>query len=86
MTQENEMTLEQAMAARKISLVVHLDTQYKPPLPLANRQLIMECFIDYWNGELDLFELQEQLREKAGYLPPIEEHRLYMYLDHKEFH
>lgn len=47
---------------------------------------MMECFEIYWDGEMDVAELQENLREYAGYVPPIEKYELYTFLLDKEFH
>ncbi len=82
---EEPLTETQLKAARKIALVGFLANEYDPPLPLPNRRRIIECFMEYWDGELDVITLRNHLWHRAGYRKTLDWNALYMFLDKKEF-
>ena len=58
------MDVQKALAMKQIGLTFHMEAEMKS-LPQENRTVLMTVFTKYWNKEVALHELQEQLREKA---------------------
>ena len=70
---------------KQIGLTFHMEVEMKS-LPQENRTALMTVFTKYWNKEIELVELQEQLRVKAGYFAGLENHELWNYLNMEDIH
>jgi len=66
---------------RQAGLEFHLQTAFYPPLPSPVREAFVEVFNEYWDYDLDIDGLQEQLKERAGYVGDISSHNLPQFLN-----
>ena len=80
------MSEPQYVAAKQVCLAFHLETFFKRPIPTEHRTAMMTVFTRYWNKEIDLDELQIQLRDEAGYKSELHEFEMYKFLNHEDFH
>lgn len=79
------MDVQKALAMKQIGLAFHMEVEMKS-LPQENRKALMAVFTKYWNKEIELVELQEQLREKTNWFANLESHGLHRYLNAEDLH
>ena len=73
-------------AGKKVGLAFHLETAFYPPLPDPVRQAFMKAFTKYWEGEYDLEDQADDLRENAGYIGGLHQYNLYQFLNKEDLH
>ena len=71
---------------RKAGLQFHLDTAFYPPLPGYVKEAFVEVFQDYWNGDIDAADLDEQLAERAYYTGGVGNYNFWQFLNEEDLH
>ncbi len=70
-----------ATSGKKIGLMFHLTTAFYPAISHPVQKAMMDAFILYWDGEIDLEELDLQLINKAGYFGGLERFGFHHFLN-----
>ncbi len=59
----------------------HLTTAFYPPLPDFVKQAFVEVFTEYWNYEIEIEDLDQQLADRAYYTGGVGSYNFWQFLN-----
>ncbi len=62
-------------------LEFHLSTAFYPPLPIHVKRAFIEVFTEYWNYDIDIENLPDELLERAGYKGGLDQYNFCQFLN-----
>ena len=69
---------------RQQGLDFHLSTAFYPPLPDYVKEAFIRVFVDYWEGDIDVTDLNDQLADRAYYTGGIEQYNFWQFLKEED--
>lgn len=68
---------------KKLALSMHLTHNFYPPIPQEIRCAFMDAFVEYWERDIDCWELEQRLRE-IGYTGGLEKYNFWQFLNDED--
>jgi len=69
------------MLGKAQGLSQHLTTAFYPPLPGYVKAAFIEVFSEYWNGDIDVSDLDQQLADRAYYTGGVGSYNFWQFLN-----
>lgn len=76
-----DLSYAQETLSREQALRYHLTTNFFPSIPDFVQDEFVNVFQEYWNGDLDVSELDGTLAERAWYTGGINNYDFWQFLD-----